>query len=137
MVETTFSIVKQAMNAKTERRRALTKQPGVRVVPANDDMRRLLRHPKAGRFRSEGGLEWPNDTFTKKRLRDGDVKLESEAKAESAKAESAAKAESEAASKKPHAPSHSSHAAPHSSQAAHPQHAPQQHAPQPRHNAED
>jgi hypothetical protein len=38
-------------------------------------MRRLLKHPRAGGFRSEGSIEWPDDTFTRRRLRDGDVKL--------------------------------------------------------------
>jgi hypothetical protein len=54
---------------------------GIRVVPADgegftaDGMRRLLKHPTAGGFRSEGDIEWPNDTFTKKRLKEGSVKL--------------------------------------------------------------
>jgi hypothetical protein len=55
--------------------------PGVRVEPAGgegftaDDMRRLLKHPKAGGFRSEGDIEWPNDTFTHRRLKEGSIKL--------------------------------------------------------------
>jgi hypothetical protein len=55
--------------------------PGVRVVPASgdgwtdDDMRRLLRHPTAGGFRAEGDIEWPNDTFTFRRLKEGSIKL--------------------------------------------------------------
>ena len=62
--------------AKMARLREINQRPGVRVEPANEDMRRLLKHPKAGGFRSEGSLEWPNDTFTQRRLRDGDIKLE-------------------------------------------------------------
>jgi hypothetical protein len=65
----------QRVRARAERLRKLHTRPGVRVVPANDDMRRLLKHPKAGNFRSEGSLEWPNDSFTQRRLRDGSVKL--------------------------------------------------------------
>jgi UDP-glucose 6-dehydrogenase len=38
-------------------------------------MRRLLKHPKAGRFRAEGAMEWPDDNFTRKRLRDGDIPI--------------------------------------------------------------
>lgn len=41
-------------------------------------MRRLLKHPSGVRFRSEGGIEWPDDTFTKKRIRDGSVLVEKE-----------------------------------------------------------
>jgi hypothetical protein len=44
-------------------------------------MRRLLKHPKAGGFRSEGGIEWPFDVFTQRRLRDGSIKLEEQAEA--------------------------------------------------------
>jgi hypothetical protein len=38
-------------------------------------MRRLLRHPTAGGFREEGDIEWPNDTFTFRRLKEGSIKL--------------------------------------------------------------
>ena len=65
--------------ARVERMQKLRQRPGVRVVPKNDTMRRLLKHPKTGNFRAEGGLEWPNDTFTQKRLRDGDVTVEEKA----------------------------------------------------------
>jgi hypothetical protein len=41
----------------------------------NDDLRRVLKHPRAGGFRSTGSVEWPRDSFTANRLRDGDVKL--------------------------------------------------------------
>lgn len=59
------------------RMRKLRHRPGVRVVPKDDEMRRLLKHPTAGAFRPEGGLEWPDDDFTFRRLRDGDVLPES------------------------------------------------------------
>jgi hypothetical protein len=58
----------------------LRKRPGVRVEPTSDDMRRLLKHPRGGGFRSEGSVEWPDDTFTRKRLRDGDIKIATEQK---------------------------------------------------------
>jgi hypothetical protein len=55
--------------------------PGVRLEPADGDgftaadMRKLLKHPTAGGFRPEGDIEWPNDTFTFRRLKEGSVKL--------------------------------------------------------------
>jgi len=45
-------------------------------------MRRLLKHPNGMGFRPTGGIEWPNDRFTKRRLRDGTVKVEEEKKEE-------------------------------------------------------
>lgn len=51
----------------------------VRVSPANEDHRGLLTHPNAGAFRSSGSIEWPLDSFTKRRIRDGDVTVEQRA----------------------------------------------------------
>jgi hypothetical protein len=50
--------------------------PGVRVLPKNDDMRRILKHPRGMRFRSTGSVEWPDDSFTQRRLADGDITIE-------------------------------------------------------------
>jgi len=68
--------------ARLARVNAMRVRPGLRVEPAGkegrwtaDDMRRLLRHPRAGGFRSEGSIEWPDDTFTKRRLKEGSIKL--------------------------------------------------------------
>jgi len=49
----------------------------VRVVPKNADIRKYLKHPatRVG-FLAEGAAEWPNDVFTKRRIRDGDVRIE-------------------------------------------------------------
>jgi hypothetical protein len=63
------------MKARAQRVRDMKKVVGVRVEPANDDMRRLLKHPRAGGFRSEGSIEWPDDTFTKRRLKEGSITL--------------------------------------------------------------
>jgi len=39
-------------------------------------MRRILKHPVTGmRFRSTGSVEWPNDSFTQRRLRSGSITL--------------------------------------------------------------
>jgi hypothetical protein len=75
----------QRARANVARLKELHQRPGVRVVPRDDDMRRLLKHPRAGGFRSEGSLEWPNDTFTQKRLRDGSIKLAEEGQSEQPK----------------------------------------------------
>jgi hypothetical protein len=49
---------------------------GVQVVPANDDYRKVLKHPKAGGFPESGAAAWPDDRFTKRRLADGSVTVE-------------------------------------------------------------
>jgi hypothetical protein len=46
----------------------------IRVEPANDMMRELLRHPTAGGFRSTGAAAWPDDQFTHRRLKDGGIR---------------------------------------------------------------
>jgi hypothetical protein len=50
--------------------------PGVRVLPANEELRKLLRHPNGTGFRPTGSIEWPDDRFTHRRLRDGDITIE-------------------------------------------------------------
>lgn len=46
------------------------------VWPKNDELRKLLKHPqqKVG-FQQTGSAEWPDDTFTYRRIQDGDVVL--------------------------------------------------------------
>jgi hypothetical protein len=43
-------------------------------------MRRILKHPTAGVFRSTGPTEWPMDTYTHRRLEDGSITLDEEEK---------------------------------------------------------
>jgi hypothetical protein len=45
----------------------------MKVFPKNDDIRRVLIHPVAGKFRAEGAADWPDDSFTQRRIKDGDV----------------------------------------------------------------
>jgi hypothetical protein len=49
----------------------------VRVEPTSDAFRRALKHPGTGmKFPESGSAEWPLDTFTQRRLKDGCVQLE-------------------------------------------------------------
>ena len=51
----------------------------VRVLPKNPLIRKYLKHePTKIRFREEGSVEWPLDNFTIRRLRDGDVTIETD-----------------------------------------------------------
>ena len=66
----------QRIKARLARKIGSYKRPGVRVVPRDDDMRRLLKHMPSGiGFRSEGSVEWPDDVFTQRRLKEGSVRL--------------------------------------------------------------
>lgn len=49
----------------------------VRVLPRTDEIRKYLKHPgtRVG-FLAEGSSEWPNDQFTRRRIRDGDISIE-------------------------------------------------------------
>ena len=48
----------------------------VRVTPANDDLRRIMRHPNGMKFPPQGSVEWPMDQFTRRRIKDGSVTVE-------------------------------------------------------------
>ena len=64
------------MNERIEKMReqaAKVQRPTIKVTPKDDTMRKLLQHPKAGGFRADGSADWPNDRFTQRRIRDGDV----------------------------------------------------------------
>ena len=50
--------------------------PRVRVLPASDAIRRVLKHPRGMAFRSTGSVEWPFDKFTQRRLREGSITIE-------------------------------------------------------------
>lgn len=45
----------------------------MKLMPRDDKMRKALRHPSAGAFPASGPAYWPEDAFTTRRLRDGDV----------------------------------------------------------------
>jgi|SoiMetStandDraft_5_1073268.scaffolds.fasta_scaffold212023_2 hypothetical protein len=52
----------------------------MKVLPKNDQVRKLLKHPVAKGFRAEGPADWPNDSFTARRIADGDVTVVEEQK---------------------------------------------------------
>jgi hypothetical protein len=49
----------------------------VRVLPTSDLIRKYLKHqPSKVGWLKEGSVEWPWDSFTRNRLRDGDITIE-------------------------------------------------------------
>jgi hypothetical protein len=50
----------------------------VKVIPATDEIRKYVKHPTGIKFGKSGPAEWPMDGFTRKRIREGAVKLEGE-----------------------------------------------------------
>lgn len=61
------------ISERIEHMRAAQKPRMVYVTPTNDDVRRLIKHPRGGGFGKDGGAEWPDDKFTHRRIADGDV----------------------------------------------------------------
>jgi hypothetical protein len=56
----------------------------VRVLPRDETIRKHIVHwPTRIAFPATGSVEWPNDRFTQRRVRDGDVTIEEAAKTES------------------------------------------------------
>lgn len=50
--------------------------PMVHVMPAKPEYRKYLKHQPSGiGFLDEGGIDWPLDQFTKRRVRDGAVTI--------------------------------------------------------------
>ena len=46
----------------------------IRVLPANQDMLKHLKHPSGIKFTDmKRAVDWPADGFTTRRVRDGDV----------------------------------------------------------------
>jgi hypothetical protein len=72
-----FDARAQARKERLARISAMVPDQTVRVKPRDEHIRKLLRHPLRGRgFPSTGSVEWPLDTFTRRRIRDGDVTVE-------------------------------------------------------------
>ncbi|HEY2678640.1 MAG TPA: hypothetical protein VGI65_16835 [Steroidobacteraceae bacterium] len=71
--------------AKQARLQAIRKSkeiPRVHVLPANEDIRRVLKHPRGMAFRSTGPVDWPLDKYTQRRIADGSVTVVEEKKSE-------------------------------------------------------
>jgi len=80
MSEITYgtSLVPGSLIKRRNRDPGITKPTHVRVVATKEDYRRALRHGVTKqRFlpNINDSVEWPNDTFTHRRLREGSVKL--------------------------------------------------------------
>ena len=73
---------RDAIREQRQRRMKLiagNKPQTVKVYAANEDMRAVLRHGGTGaRFRDtlDQGVEWPNDSFTARRIKDGSVRTD-------------------------------------------------------------
>ena len=70
---------KAIREARQRRLRVIDGPPRtIKVFAANEDMRAVLRHPNKIRFRSalSEGVEWPNDSFTKRRIAEGSVRID-------------------------------------------------------------
>lgn len=57
----------------------------IKVYAANETMREVLRHPGGGSFPDSlgEGTEWPNDSFTQRRLAEGSIGTEASSGGES------------------------------------------------------
>jgi hypothetical protein len=96
MVETTIrarpgSRAGQARLARLEMLKRESAPERIKVLPGSDSMQRRLAHPTGIGLRARGASDWPLDTFTKRRLKEGaiirapvDAKKEPEPEAENA-----------------------------------------------------
>jgi hypothetical protein len=76
-----LSVREKARQDRLERIRQDQNKGRVRVLPRDDDMRAILKHPVNGAgFLATGSVEWPDDAFTQRRIEDGSVTLEGSSK---------------------------------------------------------
>jgi hypothetical protein len=76
----------------------------VKVYPANETMRGVLHHPNGKiRFRQEldQPVEWPNDSFTKRRIAEGSVLTDGPGSGEAAEPDESLNAREHAEANKP------------------------------------
>jgi hypothetical protein len=72
------SLRQQQLEDRREKMKKLTpKVERVRVSPASEELRQVLKHPKSAvKFPASGSVEWPLDQFTRRRIKDGSVTRE-------------------------------------------------------------
>lgn len=90
--------------ARQRRLRLVSTAPAtVKVYAANETLREVLRHPSGTRFRDEIGeaVEWPNDTFTKRRIKEGAVLTDGPGSGEMAEPDESLNVREHAAARKP------------------------------------
>jgi hypothetical protein len=67
----------QALADRRAMARQVASSPRVRVLPRDETIRKYIVHQPSGiAFPATGSVEWPNDRFTQRRIRDGDVTIE-------------------------------------------------------------
>jgi hypothetical protein len=71
----TATVRQKQIEARRQRVATLMpKTPRIRVMPRDDEVRRFIAHAPSGlRFPAHGSVEWPHDTFTRRRIADGTV----------------------------------------------------------------
>jgi hypothetical protein len=124
---------RDAIRERRQRRlRVITegKDATVKVYAANETMRDALRHPVGNkRFRDklDQAVEWPNDSFTARRIADGSVRTDGPGSGEMAEPDETLNAREQAEANKP-----KKNGKPQASQPPHqPPHQPQPAQPQP------
>ena len=75
-VNTKLSLRGQRARERLQKIAEVTPPTGVRVTPKNEELRKVLKHPRGGAFGQSGSAEWPNDRFTQRRIAEGDVTVE-------------------------------------------------------------
>jgi hypothetical protein len=65
----------------------------LQVWPRTDEIRKVLYHPTGKYFPAEGPADWPEDTYTARRIADGDVLTEDPGAPVARKGKAEAKAE--------------------------------------------
>jgi hypothetical protein len=67
---------KEARMARVKEVKDMSAVQRVRVEPTKEEYRKVLRHPSTNTaFRETGSLEWPLDQFTKRRIREGAIRI--------------------------------------------------------------
>jgi hypothetical protein len=92
--------------AREHRLRVIAGPPNtVKVFAGSEALRGSLRHPSGARFRDnlDEAVEWPNDSFTARRIADGSVRTDKAGPAESPEADPTQNPREQAEANKPKA----------------------------------